>query len=138
MSFHGIPQSYADKGDPYPQQCETTAKFVFKEMAEKLNCSEQEFTFSYQSRFGKAAWLKPYTDHLLEDWGKNGVEQVAVICPGFTVDCLETLEEIAIQNKELFLNAGGKSYQYIPALNDGDDHVDLLFDIVNTKILELS
>ena len=137
MSFHGIPQSYADKGDPYPQQCETTAELVFKEMAEKLNCSEQEFTFSYQSRFGKAAWLKPYTDKLLEDWGKNGVEQVAIICPGFTVDCLETLEEIAIQNKEIFQNAGGKSYQYIPALNDGDDHVDLLFDIVKSKISDI-
>ena len=137
MSFHGIPQSYADKGDPYPQQCEATAKLVFKKMAEEFNCSEQEFTFSYQSRFGKAAWLKPYTDLLLGDWGRNGVEQVAVICPGFTVDCLETLEEIAIQNKEIFQKAGGKIYHYIPALNDGDEHVDLLIDIVNTKISEI-
>ena len=137
MSFHGIPQSYADKGDPYPQHCEITAKLVFKKLAEKLNCSEQKFAFSYQSRFGKATWLKPYTDHLLEDWGKNGVEQVSIICPGFTVDCLETLEEIAIQNKEIFQNAGGKIYHYIPALNDGNDHVDLLFDIVNSKISEV-
>lgn len=137
MSFHGIPQSYANKGDPYPQQCEITASLLAASLNEELAIPEKHCVLSYQSRFGKAEWLKPYTDCLLAEWGKEKLDSVCVVCPGFAVDCLETLEEIAIQNREEFQNAGGKNYYYIPALNDSLGHVELLANLVSQKLSEI-
>ena len=122
FSFHGIPQPYADKGDPYPRRCKCTASQV----AHKLGLSESEWITSFQSRFGKQEWVKPYTDVVLDDWGKAGVGSVHVVSPAFSADCLETLEELAIENRDNFLNAGGKDYHYIPALNADEAHIDLL------------
>lgn len=135
MSFHGIPQRYADKGDPYPQQCETSAALVIEELRKDMDQLPQ-CLLAYQSRFGKAPWLQPYTDETLEAWAKEDCESVAVICPGFAVDCLETLEEIAIQNRKGFTEAGGKFYHYIPALNASEEHVDLFFDVIVNQDLK--
>lgn len=126
MSFHGIPKPYADKGDPYPERCRRTAEGV----ARQLGLQEGEWAYSFQSRFGAQEWVKPYTDALLGEWAKAGVASVQVLCPAFSADCLETLEEIAEQNRELFLHAGGKEYQYIPALNVRADHLALLKALV--------
>ncbi|MDY6468172.1 ferrochelatase [Acinetobacter faecalis] len=130
MSFHGIPQPYADKGDPYADRCRLTAKLV----AEALGLSENEWAISFQSRFGKQEWVKPYTDVLLEDWGKQGVKSVQIMSPAFSADCLETLEELAIQNEEVFKDAGGESYAYIPALNSRDDHLELLNHLLQANL----
>jgi ferrochelatase len=125
FSFHGIPQPYADKGDPYPRRCRCTAAHV----AQQLGLAEGEWAIAFQSRFGKQEWVKPYTDVLLEEWAKAGVGSVQVVSPAFSADCLETLEELAIQNKELFLHAGGKSYAYIPGLNTRADHIGMMADL---------
>ncbi|MDP2227832.1 MAG: ferrochelatase [Moraxellaceae bacterium] len=130
FSFHGIPQSYADKGDPYPSRCRETAERV----AAALQLPDDAWAFSFQSRFGPQAWVKPYTDHLLESWGRAGVASVQVVCPAFSADCLETLEEIAEENREGFLQAGGKDYQYIPALNVRADHVALMSALVRPHL----
>lgn len=121
MSFHGIPQPFADKGDPYADRCRETARLV----AKALELRDGEWAVSFQSRFGAQEWVKPYTDTLLEDWAKQGVKSVQVMSPAFSADCLETLEELAIQNAELFTMHGGKSYAYIPALNTQTQHLDL-------------
>jgi len=110
MSFHGIPQPYADKGDPYADRCRITAQLL----ADALGLSEEQWAISFQSRFGKQEWVKPYTDALLEEWGKQGVKSVQVMSPAFSADCLETLEELALQNAEMFQSAGGGEYAYIP------------------------
>ncbi|EZI67755.1 ferrochelatase [Acinetobacter baumannii 25442_5] len=130
MSFHGIPQPYADKGDPYADRCSITAKLV----AEALHLKDDEWAISFQSRFGKQEWVKPYTDQLLQDWAKQGVKSVQVLSPAFSADCLETLEELAIQNAELFQQAGGGSYAYIPALNSDQAHIDLLAGLVQANL----
>lgn len=122
FSFHGIPQPYADKGDPYPKRCKCTAAQV----AQELGLTEDEWIISFQSRFGKQEWVKPYTDVTLEEWGKAGVRSVQVVSPAFSADCLETLEELAMENRDNFINAGGKEYHYIPALNDDEAHMDLM------------
>ena len=122
MSFHGIPQPYADKGDPYADRCRVTGHLV----AKALGLNEDQYEISFQSRFGKQEWVKPYTDATLEAWGKQGVKSVQVMSPAFSADCLETLEELALQNAEIFQAAGGGEYGYIPALNARDDHVALL------------
>ena len=122
FSFHGIPQPYADKGDPYPRRCKCTAAQV----AHELGLTEDEWIISFQSRFGKQEWVKPYTDVVLKDWGKSGVRSVQILSPAFSADCLETLEELAIENCETFLHAGGQEYHYIPALNADEAHIDLL------------
>ncbi|MCU4412778.1 ferrochelatase [Acinetobacter sp. WU_MDCI_Axc73] len=136
MSFHGIPQPYADKGDPYAEQCRETARLV----AQALGLEPNQWAISFQSRFGKQEWVKPYTDQLLSEWAQQGVKSVQILSPAFSADCLETLEELAIQNAELFLNAGGESYQYIPALNDSDEHLKLLSQLLqaNLDALELT
>lgn len=126
FSFHGIPQPYADKGDPYPKRCRCTAAHV----AQQLGLSEDQWAISFQSRFGKQEWVKPYTDVLLEEWAKSGVGSVQVVSPAFSADCLETLEELAIQNRELFEHAGGKSYAYIPGLNTRADHIAMMAALV--------
>lgn len=130
FSFHGIPQPYADKGDPYPKRCRCTAAHV----AQQLGLNEDQWAISFQSRFGKQEWVKPYTDVLLEEWAKSGVGSVQVVSPAFSADCLETLEELAIQNQELFLNAGGRSYAYIPGLNTRDDHIKMMVDLVKPSL----
>ncbi|MFH7808303.1 ferrochelatase [Acinetobacter sp. BSP-153] len=130
MSFHGIPQPYADKGDPYADRCRITGRLV----AEELGLAENEWAISFQSRFGKQEWVKPYTDALLTEWAEQGVKSVQIMSPAFSADCLETLEELAIQNAELFLSHGGERYQYIPALNSRGDHLQLLNTLVQANL----
>ena len=130
MSFHGIPQPYADKGDPYADRCRITGKLV----AEALGLNEDQYAISFQSRFGKQEWIKPYTDVLLEDWAKQGVKSIQVMSPAFSADCLETLEELAIENAETFKAMGGESYRYIPALNSREDHLRLLNSLLQANL----
>ncbi len=130
MSFHGIPQPYADKGDPYADRCRITGQLV----AVELGLAENEWAISFQSRFGKQEWVKPYTDVLLAEWAAQGVKSVQIMSPAFSADCLETLEELAIQNAELFLSQGGERYQYIPALNSRGDHLQLLNTLVQANL----
>ncbi|MHA3892626.1 ferrochelatase [Acinetobacter sp. GXMZU3951] len=130
MSFHGIPQPYADKGDPYADRCRITAQLL----AQALNLSEGQWAISFQSRFGKQEWVKPYTDQLLQEWAEQGVKSVQIMSPAFSADCLETLEELAIENAELFLSQGGEQYAYIPALNTREDHLKLLFSLLQANL----
>ena len=130
MSFHGIPQPYADKGDPYADRCRITAQLL----ADALGLSEEQWAISFQSRFGKQEWVKPYTDALLEEWGKQGVKSVQVMSPAFSADCLETLEELALQNAEMFQSAGGGEYAYIPALNCRPDHIAVLSTLLQANL----
>lgn len=129
MSFHGIPQRYTRNGDPYPQQCEKTAWLL----AESLNLPKQAWSFSYQSRFGPEAWLQPYTDETLQTYGRQGLESLHVVAPGFSVDCLETLEELQEEGREIFHTAGGGSFRYLPALNDSRLHIEALAQILQEK-----
>jgi len=126
FSFHGIPRDYYEAGDPYPDECRATAQGVI----ETLGLSEDQWLISFQSRFGAQEWMKPYTNETLKAWGAEGVESVQVVCPAFAADCLETLEEVAEENREIFLHAGGKSYEYIPCLNDRPDHIAMLSDLI--------
>ena len=130
MSFHGIPQRYFDNGDPYPCMCKKTGRLL----AEALELNEGEWFVSYQSRFGKEAWITPYTDETLKEWGAEGLKRVDVICPGFSSDCLETIEEIGVENRDYFIEAGGKELQYIPALNSDAEHIKALTEIANEHI----
>jgi ferrochelatase len=125
LSYHGIPQRYADEGDDYPQRCRDTTR----ELASALDISPDKVMMTYQSRFGREPWLTPYTDATLKMLGEKGVQHVQVMCPGFSADCLETLEEIAVQNKEFFLEAGGKKYEYIPALNASVEHIEMMVNL---------
>lgn len=122
LSFHGLPQRNVDLGDPYQRQCEATAQAL----AQALELEPGEWQLCYQSRFGPAQWLQPYTEPTLEQWAREGLRRVDVLCPGFLADCLETLEEIAIGAKETFCEAGGETLRYIPALND-DPQLTALF-----------
>ena len=126
MSFHGIPKKYIEKGDPYQQQCLDSGKSI----AKQLNLKDDEWMVVFQSRLGAQEWLRPYCDETLKLLPSQGVESVDMICPGFSADCLETLEEIEGENKEYFLEAGGKAYSYIPCLNESDAHAQLMADIV--------
>ncbi len=125
MSFHGLPRFTLDKGDPYFCECQKTGRLL----AEALGMSEAQYHITFQSRFGRAEWLKPYTANTLEQLAKDGVKNVQVVCPGFTADCLETLEEIAMDCKETYLHAGGKNLEYIPALNEFPLWIDALGNI---------
>ncbi|RTZ74079.1 MAG: ferrochelatase [Gammaproteobacteria bacterium] len=127
LSFHGIPQRYADKGDPYPLQCRRTGELL----AQALELQPREWQLTYQSRMGREPWLQPYTSTTLESLAREGVKRVQVLCPGFAADCLETLEEIAMENRDLFLQHGGQSYEYIPCLNERPDHIESLAAIAN-------
>ncbi len=133
MSFHGIPQPYADKGDPYPERCHVTANKV----AQALGLMDGDWAISFQSRFGKQEWVKPYTDALLTEWAQQGVKSVQVLSPAFSADCLETLEELAIQNAELFQSQGGQSYTYIPALNTQPLHLQLFEQLLSAHLTAL-
>ena len=128
-SYHGIPKKYFDKGDPYHCYCQKTTRLI----KEKYNKIPIETTF--QSRFGPQEWLQPYTDKTIERLPKSGKKNILVICPGFSSDCVETLEEIAIQAKESFLNSGGKNFDVIPCLNDNEDHVKLITSLVERYIV---
>ena len=131
FSFHGIPKAYFEAGDPYYCECHKTARLV----AEKLNLNEEEWVLTFQSRFGPKEWLKPYTDITLKELAQAGTKSVNVICPGFSADCLETLEEIDMQNRNFFLEAGGESFSYIPALNDRPAHISALANIIQANII---
>ncbi len=122
LSFHGIPERYVKAGDPYLLQCGATARLL----RERLGLSPSELLVSFQSRVGREPWLQPYTDATVRELAAQGVKRLDVACPGFAVDCLETLEEIAMQNREFFIEAGGKELRYIPALNDSRGQVDSL------------
>ncbi len=126
FSFHGLPQRNIELGEPYQQQCFTSARLV----AEKLQLSEDEYQVVFQSRFGAAKWLQPYCDDVLQALPARGIRNVTIICPGFAVDCLETLEEISKRYRELFIAAGGENFTYIPALNDSLEQVQLLSSLV--------
>ena len=130
FSLHGIPQRYVRQGDPYQGQCEESVQAVVR----ALGLSDDEWLLTYQSRVGREPWLQPYTDVTLEDLARSGVRHVQVLCPGFAVDCLETLEEIAMQNRELFEEAGGEKLEYIPALNDSDAHARLFQRLVGDAL----
>ena len=126
MSFHGVPKRTVDKGDPYQKQCQATANAL----ALELGLKPEQYALSFQSRFGRARWLEPATAATLANYGKTGIKRVDVICPGFVSDCLETLEEIQIEGKATFLEAGGSDFHYIPALNERDEWIKALCAIV--------
>lgn len=126
FSFHGVPKQTLLDGDPYHCQCQKTARLV----AEKLDLSNDDWQLTFQSRVGRAEWLRPYTDETIRQLGAQKLGRLDVVCPGFAADCLETLEEIAIQNGESFVESGGGQLNYIPALNDSDTHVAFLADLL--------
>jgi ferrochelatase len=126
LSFHGIPERYVRLGDPYQRHCQETAK----NLAADLGWPEEKVLVSFQSRVGKEQWLTPYTDQLLQQLPDKGIRHLQVLSPAFAADCLETLEELAIENKQIFLHSGGQSYQYIAALNDSAGHIRLFEQLV--------
>ncbi|MDQ6951297.1 MAG: ferrochelatase [Mariprofundales bacterium] len=128
VSFHGIPQRYVDAGDPYQQECQRTTEML----VQALSLNQGEWSQSYQSRLGREPWLMPYTNHTLETLAHHGVKTVDVICPGFSTDCLETLDEIMVENAVLFTKSGGTALRYIPALNDAPSHISLLKSLVTS------
>jgi len=130
LSFHGIPERYARLGDPYADQCRHTAALL----RQRLGLDEGEMLLSFQSRVGREQWLQPYTDATVRKLAADGVKKLDVACPGFAVDCLETLEEIAMQNRDFFTAAGGETLRYIPALNDGAGQVDSLAALVRRHL----
>jgi ferrochelatase len=126
FSFHGVPKRYLLAGDPYHCQCQKTARLV----AQRLSLREKEWSVSFQSQVGREEWLRPYTDEQLLNYAKNGPKHVTVVCPGFATDCLETLEEIELRNRETFLAAGGEAYDYVPALNAEESHAATLANLI--------
>jgi ferrochelatase len=125
FSFHGTPERFREEGDVYAEHCRTTARLT----AERLGLADSRWQVVFQSRFGREEWLKPYADKVTERLARAGVASVDVVCPGFASDCLETLEEMGQENRHLFVAAGGRTYRYIPALNDRDDHMQLLLEL---------
>ena len=135
LSYHGMPKLFHDWGDPYYDFCKITTQLLVEKLrSNNVAFSESDCIMTFQSRFGKAQWLMPYTDQTLAELPNQGHKHIAIISPAFSADCLETLEELAVENKEIFLNAGGEQYHYIAALNDRDDHISALMDII-TKAL---
>ncbi|MFK8048709.1 MAG: ferrochelatase [Halioglobus sp.] len=130
FSYHGVPQSYLDSGDPYHCECYKTTRLV----AEQLGLEEAEYTTTFQSRFGAQEWLKPYTDKVLQALPGEGVKSVQILCPGFSADCLETLEEIDEENRGYFTEAGGERFEYIPCLNSDEQHIEALYSLVTDNI----
>jgi len=126
FSYHGTPKQFLENGDPYYCFCMQTTRLV----AEKLGFEKDFAVTTFQSRFGKAEWLKPYTDATLESYPAEGIKDIAIISPAFSADCLETLEEIEGENREIFEHAGGDKYRYIPALNTRDDHINAMFEVI--------
>ncbi|MDH3629845.1 MAG: ferrochelatase [Gammaproteobacteria bacterium] len=130
MSFHGLPQANVDRGDPYQVQCEKTAKLL----AAELELGESDWSIGYQSRFGKQTWIQPYTADVLHRLVERGIKAVDVVCPGFSSDCLETLDEIEVEYRSEFLELGGEDFSYIPALNDRDAHIEMMRSLVQPYI----
>ncbi len=130
MSYHGIPKRYLLNGDPYHCQCYKTSRLL----AEALGLSKEEYLTTFQSRFGREEWLRPYTDETMKRLPGEGVKSLQVVCPGFSADCLETIEEIGDENKEYFMEAGGQSYEYIEALNADDEHIEALFGLIQQNL----
>ncbi|AUI85619.1 ferrochelatase [Vibrio azureus] len=128
-SYHGIPKRYADNGDIYPNHCEETTRLL----GEALELNEDQIGMTYQSRFGREEWLQPYTDKTLEKLPAQGKKRLDIVTPAFSCDCLETLEEISEECREIFLEAGGEQFSYIPCLNDDDLHIDMMADLVSMK-----
>ncbi|MGB1320311.1 MAG: ferrochelatase [Vibrio gallaecicus] len=126
-SYHGIPKRLADEGDIYPNHCEETTELL----AAELGLNKDQIGMTYQSRFGREEWLKPYTDKTLEELPKRGIKKLDIMAPAFSVDCLETLEEISDQCQEIFLEAGGERFSYISCLNDSDQHIDMMKQLVS-------
>ncbi|MBL8439469.1 MAG: ferrochelatase [Zoogloeaceae bacterium] len=131
MSFHGTPRRSLDLGDPYHCECQVTARLL----AEALRLPPERWQLTFQSRFGKAEWLKPYTQPTLEALARGGTQSVDVICPGFVADCLETLEEIAMECKQAFLGSGGRTFQYVPCLNERPDWIAALANLAQTHLI---
>lgn len=129
-SYHGIPQRLANQGDIYPKHCETTTELLRLE----LGLSQQQIGMSYQSRFGKEEWLQPYTDKMLESLANKKLAKLDVISPAFACDCIETLEEIAIECKDIYQDAGGQGYRYIECLNDSDEHIEMMADLIRLTL----
>ncbi len=125
-SYHGIPKRYAQNGDIYPEHCLKTTELL----AQALGLPQDKVMMTYQSQFGKEEWLQPYTDKTMEALPRQGIKKLDVICPAFSVDCLETLEEIAEQNQEIFLHSGGEAFHYVPCLNDSQSHIELMAALV--------
>ena len=132
FSFHGMPERYLEKGDPYYCFCHKTTRLA----AEKLGLNEKIYDIAFQSRFGSEKWLKPYIDELITEQAKKGIKHLQIISPGFSVDCLETLEEISIQYRKVFMNNGGEKFEYIPCLNDSEDQISLIKSIINNNIAD--
>jgi len=130
FSYHGVPLRYLKNGDPYHCECHKTSRLV----AEKLGLAKDEYMTTFQSRFGREEWLKPYTDHTLKSLPAQGIKSVQIVCPGFSADCLETIEEIGEENREYFMEAGGEKYEYIPALNADEDHIAFLGGLVKANL----
>jgi ferrochelatase len=130
LSYHGEPQRYLDQGDPYYCQCQKTSRLL----AAALELNEDQYLTTFQSRFGREPWLKPYTDDTLRELPGQGVKSVQVVCPGFAADCLETLEEIGVENRSYFEQAGGERYEYIPCLNTRDSHIEALSTIAREQL----
>lgn len=130
MSYHGIPKRYLTLGDPYYCECQKTSRLL----ADALNLRPDQFMTTFQSRFGREEWLQPYTDATMKALPDKGVKSVQVMCPGFSADCLETIEEIGEENRDYFMQAGGEKFEYIPALNDQPVHIDMLFDLINSQL----
>lgn len=125
-SYHGIPKRYADNGDIYPQHCEQTTRLL----AQELGLAEDKVMMTYQSQFGREEWLQPYTDKTMQALPGKGIKKLDIVCPAFSVDCLETLEEISEQNREVFLHAGGEAFNYIECLNDSAEHITMMESLV--------
>jgi ferrochelatase len=129
-SFHGLPKTYVDKGDPYQAQCTVTADALRK----ALGLDAKKFRLTFQSRFGRAEWLQPYTDKTVEALARDGVKRIAILTPGFVADCVETLEEIALENKEIFLEHGGEKFSFIPCLNDSEGGIRVLTHMIMREL----
>lgn len=130
LSYHGMPKLFLERGDPYYCFCAKTTRLL----AKQLQLADDDYVMTFQSRFGKAEWLKPYTDETLANLAENGTKHVAIISPAFSADCLETLEELESENREIFMEAGGEQYHYIAALNDRDDHIDALASVIEESV----
>ncbi|MDR3322864.1 MAG: ferrochelatase, partial [Zoogloeaceae bacterium] len=127
---HGLPKAALEQGDPYFHECQRTGRLL----AERLELAPEQYRITFQSRFGNSEWLQPYTTATLEALAKEGIRRVDVLCPGFVADCLETLEEIALLGKQQFLTAGGHTFHYIPALNEGEAWIAALADLAASHL----
>lgn len=137
LSFHGMPKLFHTRGDPYYDFCKGTTQLLVEKLStQKYGLTESNCMMTFQSRFGKAEWLMPYTDKTLSELPNKGDKHIAIISPAFSADCLETLEELAGENKEIFMEAGGEEYHYIAALNDRDDHISALVSIIDKALIQ--